>query len=182
MDGRETYDDEVENAFYYDSRGGILGHVFVDIYTIFGDQPLTSFEADIISNAARKMIEDVTVERMRNDPKLKKQKEDWLKEAKQIFTEAGFTPIYIYQIANEYDRIYGVMDPWLLVTTRLGVFKFGWRKRVLHLEWTDTVVRKLAENLFPDEDVTKNHFSIHCWGREKAVEYLKRINDLHPEK
>lgn len=65
--------------------------------------------------------------------------------------------------------------PWFVVTTEIGRFKIGWRKRVIHLEWTETTVKATAEDLFPTEDVTKTERIIHAYGYVKAAEYIQRI-------
>lgn len=65
--------------------------------------------------------------------------------------------------------------PWFIVTTEIGRFKIGWRKRVIHLEWADTVVSKSAEELFPGEDVTKFERTIHAWGLDKARQYIEAV-------
>ncbi len=65
--------------------------------------------------------------------------------------------------------------PWFVVTTEIGRFKIGWRKRVIHLEWTDTVGTKRAEELFPGEDVTKGDKMIHAWSLDKARQYIAAI-------
>jgi hypothetical protein len=68
-----------------------------------------------------------------------------------------------------------------VVTTNIGRVKIGWRKRVINIDWSDTVVKKKAEELFPEENVTKggydNHFYIHAWSYEDAKKYLDRIHD-----
>jgi hypothetical protein len=68
--------------------------------------------------------------------------------------------------------------PWFRITTAIGTFKIGWRKRVINLDWSETVCTKSGEELFPNEDVTKSgcgeHY-IHAYGYDKAREYIKAI-------
>ncbi|MFA5377083.1 MAG: hypothetical protein WC455_15135 [Dehalococcoidia bacterium] len=64
--------------------------------------------------------------------------------------------------------------PWFIVTTEIGRFKIGWRKRVIHIEWTETVGAKTAEELFHN-DVTKGEKYIHAWSLEEARDYVQRI-------
>lgn len=68
--------------------------------------------------------------------------------------------------------------PWFNITTAIGVFKIGWRKRVINIDWSGTVCQKTGEELFPNEDVTKSGRGeryIHAWSLEKAKEYVTAI-------
>ena len=46
--------------------------------------------------------------------------------------------------------------PWFIVTTPVGHIKIGWRKRVINIDWTNTLQKKNGHELFPNEDVTKS--------------------------
>lgn len=92
--------------------------------------------------------------------------------------------IYVEEIPNGYGASpeYCIF-PWFIVTTGIGRIKIGWRKRVIHIDWTDTLQKKKTEELFPNEDVTKNSNYeetryIHAWGYEKAKEYLDIIHKV----
>jgi hypothetical protein len=86
----------------------------------------------------------------------------------------GERKIFIEKIENGYWKE-DVHNPWLIVTTDKGHIKIGWRKRVIQIEWDKTIVDKKADDLFPDEDVTKEGKMIHAWTYEKAQEYLNKI-------
>ena len=105
-------------------------------------------------------------------------------EFQTAFIEADLGPIFMEEIPNGYwgvDSPYSVGDPWYTVTTRLGHFKVGWRKRVIHLDWEKTLLKDAkgrpihADKLFPDENVTRFETGIHCWGLASLVSYLKTI-------
>lgn len=89
--------------------------------------------------------------------------------------------VYVDEIPNEYSpQYYKALDPWFVVTTPKGRIKIGWRKRVMEIDWTDTVSpfpfgKQKAQELFPDENVTKGEYYIHAYGYEKAKEYIKKI-------
>lgn len=92
-------------------------------------------------------------------------------------------PIWVKEIPNEYwsNDVYGKTSPWFLVTTIRGVFKVGWRKRVIELDWSDTEIQHAADDLWPDKDNTKDGKSIHCWGYDvlkKRVDVL--MNTIGP--
>jgi hypothetical protein len=85
--------------------------------------------------------------------------------------------IFVEEIPNEYSP----NDPyyrgykWLIITTKIGRFKIGSRKRVFHVEWTDTLCNKTSEELFPNETVTKYDKVIHAWNFQKMKEYVDTI-------
>ena len=95
-----------------------------------------------------------------------------------LFKQAGFDPIYIEVIDSKYcSEACCYKFPWIIATTSRGRIKLGWRKRVMNLDWSDSDITAMGEILFKDEDVTKGEKYIHCWGEDKAVEYLKRLNE-----
>lgn len=87
--------------------------------------------------------------------------------------------IYVQPIPNGYcNRACCEHRPWFQVTTRIGVIRIGWRKRVILIDWIASAVTAKAEELFPDEDVTKDGRMIHAWSYDKAREYLAVIFKL----
>lgn len=100
------------------------------------------------------------------------------KEAERIAILGLFQdPIFVEEIPNGYGPKgpYFKFSPWFVVTTRQGRIKIGWRRRVLEISWDESNVKLSAEELFPDEDVTKSGRLIHAWGYEKALEYVNKI-------
>lgn len=65
--------------------------------------------------------------------------------------------------------------PWFRVMTRIGPVEIGWRKRVIHIDWSNSMLKIKAEDLFPQENTTKGDFYIHAWGIDKAREYVTKI-------
>lgn len=95
---------------------------------------------------------------------------------KTVFEEAGFSQILLKTTINEYwnNNKYG---PWFLVTTEIGIFKIGWRKRVINIEWPKNKINPDYLSLFDYVKDTKDSSHIHAWKREQAVEYLKKIKE-----
>ncbi len=58
------------------------------------------------------------------------------------------------------------------MTTPKGVITLGWRKRVLEIRWEGSDITQTAEELFPQEEVTKQGRMIHAWSYDKAREYI----------
>lgn len=85
--------------------------------------------------------------------------------------------------------------PWFRFHTPDGDIIIGWRKRVISIEWQEDF-KPFDMAIFNGENVTKwcENFShiptsinhgvltttgkrgIHAWGREKAIEYLKKVH------
>jgi len=82
--------------------------------------------------------------------------------------------IFVEEIPNGYCSEWCCKHlPWFVVTTKLGRITIGWRKRVISIEWKDSMIKKTAQELFEKEDVTKWDTGIHAWGYDKAKEYIK---------
>lgn len=92
-----------------------------------------------------------------------------------LFADCGM--IYVEEIPNGYCKDWCCEHlPWFVVTTTIGRIKVGWRKRVISIDWADTVESTpRAEELFPDEDVTKDGKMIHAWSVEIAKSYIDRL-------
>lgn len=112
------------------------------------------------------------------------------RDTKSSISKAFGGAIFMEPIANGYWRPedpWSVGDPWYRVTTTVGHFVVGWRKRVLHLDWKDTVLRTRnakgsierpppsGEEVFPKEEVTRWETGIHAWGYDKLQEYVQTL-------
>lgn len=103
-----------------------------------------------------------------------KKRKDTFAEMESLILDCFTNPIYVERIPNGYNSKSRM--PWYRVTTRIGHFVIGWRRSVINICWNDTVFKQTADELFPDEDVTKIQYTIHAHGYEKAKEYIKRIH------
>ena len=90
----------------------------------------------------------------------------------EILRAAGYGDTKLEAIPNGYCPC-EYCAPWFKFKTHLGEITIGWRKRVINIDWSDT--RQDLHLLFCSEDVTKDNFHIHAWGKEKAIDYLMRI-------
>jgi len=98
-------------------------------------------------------------------------------ELTEIFKSAGFETIHVEIIDSGYcGESCCYKFPWIIATTPKGCIKLGWRKRVMNLDWSDSDLEINAEEMFKDEKTTKGEKYIHCWSKEKAIEYLKKLN------
>ena len=53
--------------------------------------------------------------------------------------------------------------------------KIGWRKRVIEIDWKDSLNKEYSADLFPDEEVTKYDHYIHAWSIEDAKRYIEKV-------
>ena len=85
-------------------------------------------------------------------------------------------PIFVEEIPNGYCPDWCCRHlPWFIVTTQIGRFKIGWRKRVILIDWSETIGTKTSDELFKAEDVTKDTHMIHAWNLENAKRYVESI-------
>jgi hypothetical protein len=97
-------------------------------------------------------------------------------ENRKIVDSVFSEPIFVEELPNKYcSRWCCAHLPWFRVTTKKGIFVIGWRKRVISINWAETVDTKDAKTLFAGETVTKGEKSIHAWGLEDARRYVETI-------
>ena len=131
---------------------------------------------DDLQALAYKAQEDLKYEVMAavfaRDPR--KKEEAALQKARLLGCFEG-TPIFVEPIPNGYcPRGCCRHLPWWIVTTSVGRIKIGWRKRVINIDWSETAAG-YADDLFPDESVTKGDHYIHAWSYEDAQRYVTKI-------
>lgn len=125
-----------------------------------------------IQRKAEEISELIREEQIRRDPNSAERAARERNEILSCFDE----PIFAETIPNGYCSQYCCRHlPWFIITTKVGRIKIGWRKRVIEIDWSDSAVKATAEELFPDEDVTKYDHLVHAWSVEKARQYVDRI-------
>lgn len=99
-----------------------------------------------------------------------------------IFAAAGLSPVFVEEIQNGYCSDPCCLNrPWFVVTSSIGHIKIGWRKSVINIDWSRSIVKTAGKDLFPSENVTRGEAgepdpqTIHAWGYDKATDYLARI-------
>lgn len=116
----------------------------------------------------------------RDDPQMHKEcaKLQAIEQETEWFTELLDQAIHytkLSAIPNGYSSRYN--RPWFLVHTPYGPIKIGWRKRVISIHWdkAEGLADKDGNKLFADEGTTKGEQMIHAWGKDKAIEYLRKL-------
>jgi hypothetical protein len=124
---------------------------------------------DILYSHAEEIVRKIRTQSMILDPKVQKDAAEEKEELLSLFPK----PIYVKEIPNEYNK--NPFSPWFIVTTHEGPIKIGWRKRVIHIDWSESDILETTDILFKDEDVTKGDKYIHAWGYHKAKEYIDKL-------
>ncbi len=94
-----------------------------------------------------------------------------------IYQSAGVDAIYMEPLANGYCSEPCCLNlPWFRVTSKIGHVVIGWRKRVLSIDWKDSLVKASGNELFPEENVTRWETGIHAWSTEDAAKYIRRLH------
>lgn len=142
-------------------------------------EPLTDEDMADASEAVRKLENDMALSLAKKSSHIRQKREYLRQEITDIFVRAGINAIYLEEIENGYwPDSYAALkyeSPWFIVTTPVGHFRVGWRKRVLEIDWSRTTIKKNGREIFKEEDVTKEASMIHAWGYDKAAEYLARL-------
>lgn len=143
-----------------------------------------------VGSEVERLLEEQT---LRLDPKSHEGKLKTRADFEKAFADAGLGPIFMEELPNKYQGEkdpYSKYDPWYVVTTPIGHIEIGWRKRVINIDWTRTVLRSLRDDkygegprvprgdeLFPkiaeENYPTLGDHHVHAYGYEKATEYLK---------
>ena len=161
-----------KSVFTYESFGS-YGKTEVEILMDLGRE-LNDTDYSNIRESVEKLLEKLREETVRLDPKTN---EEYASTKAQLLQLFGNRSIFVEEIPNGYCpcAICNQTSPWFIVTTSKGKIKIGWRKRVINIDWKDSLIKESSETLFPNEDVTRWETGIHAWGYEKAKEYLDII-------
>lgn len=161
----------------YDSKGFFGIQILVA-----GDElpPLSTESISYTVHYAAKSIEaEIKAMKLAIDPQAQ---EHAVRERKELL-DSFEGRIFAEEIPNGYCQDYCCRHlPWFVVTTEIGRFKLGRRKRVIHLEWTETLCTCIAEELFPNDDVTKYDKTIHAYSLDNLRRYIKTVTDCVPKR
>jgi len=147
------------------SAGTLELEILLDV-----NRELTDTDNDNLRGHAEGIMRSLAEEAIRLDPQSKINAQ---LEKEGILSLFGDRAIFVEEIPNGYCSSYCCKHlPWFVVTTSKGRIKIGWRKRVINIDWSDSIIEGKSEELFPDEDVTKFDKTIHAWSLGKAKEYI----------
>jgi hypothetical protein len=161
-------------SLYKAESCGTYGTFQIEI--IVGATKLPNTQAERIRIATREAvdrIEDAVMgEIIKNDPDVMARGKEQKERLLGLFPGTPF----VEEIPNGYCPRWCCRHlPWFVVTTQVGRIKIGWRKRVILIDWSQTLQTKNSHELFEAEQVTMDEHMIHAWGYEDAKRYIDAI-------
>ncbi len=157
---------EVFRTEGFDGNGRFNLKLLIDIPRDF-----TETDHDNIQGCVTELISKIKQESSRLNPKNIEQAAKYREDILALFKNHS---IFVEEIPNGYSENMSYF-PWFQVTTKAGRIIIGWRKRVINIDWTGSIIEKTAQDLFHDEQVTKVGKSIHADNYEKAKEYIETL-------
>lgn len=158
----------LERVFSIESHGTrskIKMHIFLDI-----GRELTENDKNNILNYGNALTGLITAETQRIDPV---NIQEAIEVREKILDLFAGRDIFVEEIPNKYDN--RINSPWFVVTTKSGRITIGWRKRVINIDWSDSIIPHYGAELFKDEGTDFGDKYIHAWGYEAAKEYLDKL-------
>lgn len=151
---------------------GSAGHLGVAIFVLGAPADMTADEAWAIQKFAQPAHELVCTLVDRRRPEREAETRTNAEQILGCFDK----PIYVERLPNGYcSRSCCEHLPWFQVTTRIGRIKIGWRKRVISIDYQETVVQAQAVTLFPERRMTMDGRSLHASDPEDARVVIARI-------
>lgn len=141
-------------------------------------RPLSVGEREAVEKAGAAIRYAVGIEQVRSNPKeMELAAQERVDLTIVLF---GDRAIYVADVPNGYCADWCcVHRPWFRVFTKLGPIEVGWRKSVINIDWSGTLMahypKFYGHALFPDEDVTRGDHFIHAHGLERARKYIDRL-------
>lgn len=159
------------------SSVGNFGSIEIEIYVGVSKRELNRKDQNMINKHCEEIRNSLVDQTFELDENLKIQGEKEKQELIDLFKNHSL--IFVKEIPNQYEGGgfdgYSKHFPWLEITTTKGIFIIGWRKRVIQIDWSQSIIDIEAKNIFSSEDVTMGDKYIHAWGIEKAQEYIDKL-------
>src|ERR1039458_6097882 len=124
-----------KQAYLYEGRSD-AGEIGIKVMLSI-ERELTDKDNYVISEAVERIHDGIIAETIKINPLTAKYRKAEREEILALFPDK----IFVEEIPNGYCSKYCSKyccreKPWFIVTTSLGRIKIGWRKSVIHIEWT----------------------------------------------
>ena len=150
------------------------------------NREITEAEQSRCNAMAEELIRLMQCETVRMDPDTRKAKIATRDLFIQRFRDAHLDPVFVEEIPNGYwgpDHPAGVESPWYVITSKIGRIRIGWRKRVVEINWSDSILKPLiatreaiGSKIFSDVKArTVGDTFVHCWTDTEIVHSLIRL-------
>lgn len=150
-------------------------------------RPLVEQDRNNARRAADLLVRSIEVVTETTDPTGPDRRRQLRQAFESLYAGIGETAVYVEEVPNRYggDDPFYINRPWFRITSRIGHILIGWRKSVINIDWSDTVVKPVGVELFPNEDVTRGERwqdgggrYIHAHGYENAARYLRVLHEV----
>jgi hypothetical protein len=176
----KSFEEDLDGYVMFSGRtGGTASHeIGIKVYVKL-DRPLNDQDRRLSYKIMDLIHDGLMEETYRLDPRKGFEAATVKQEILALF---GGDVCYVDEIPNGYCSQWCCKHlPWFIVTTPRGRIKIGWRKSVIHLEWTDTNIKGDAAAIFPKEEAwpgyetTQYDKVIHAHGYDAAKKYIRRL-------
>lgn len=134
--------------------------------------PVSDEDGYLCMRHAESLKLELLTAQVKRDPEVAKQKQEVVSRLSACFPE----PIHVRQVPNEYCGQWCCEHlPWLIVTTKRGAFKIGWRKRVISLDWSGSDVAATAEAWISRPSLVTCSSGNNAWSYEDAARYVAAV-------
>lgn len=165
-------DNEYRQGARYETQGG-LGTLGIRTLIYAPENELTPEVGRILTAHTDAMVREIQMAWAKADPEGQAKSQEWKDALLGCFLTDTYELGPVRFIPNGYcSGACCIHKPWLSVMTKRGPITIGPRKRVIQISWTDAIPFT-ADDLFPNENVTKDGRMIHAWGIDKAREYVR---------
>lgn len=141
----------------------------------------TNEERTAMMVAVDKVKEELLAAAVAADPK----EQQSAREERQSLLECFHPSVRLFDepVPNGYTNDwYNRHRFWYIVTTYVGRIRIGWRKRVIHIDWSDSAIKHVdGRTLFTDFlNNTVDSTFIHAWSYEEATKIISRLMGQTP--
>jgi hypothetical protein len=95
-----------------------------------------------------------------------------------LLEKSGIPYTKLVAFPNQYCSDQDYSGPWFWVETPKGRIEIGWRKRVIHIDWSKTTLEVTGPDIVEHPRVTHGPRHIHAWGRDTAIMALRHLWEL----
>ena len=97
------------------------------------------------------------------------------KQFTELFKGAEIPIIDMRMFPSQYHSDATFFGPWFMVETSKGIFEIGWRKRVIHIDWSRTTLKGRGADVVANPGNTHAEKYVHAWDTTEAHSILRTL-------